>query len=314
MPERRTAPRPDSGLEATREGVAAALAAIVESGLAGAAEEIAAPIRYAVLAPGKRIRPLLVVGAYRTGAGPSDREAGGDGATPAALLELACAVELVHAYSLVHDDLPCMDDDQLRRGRATAHVRFGVREAILAGAALMPMAMRLLDDSARALGLEEERAARLMRILAAASGGAGMVGGQLLDLRAEGRHVGHDELERIHLGKTARLIEASCVIGGTAAGVDAETLGRLGRFGRSLGLAFQVVDDILDVTGTAQAMGKAGGRDVALGKATYPGFAGLAKAKTRARTLVGRALAELEPVERADDLREIARWVVERDR
>lgn len=305
--ERPTTTDPVSGLDATREAVASALAEVVEIGLAGAPEAIAAPIRYAVLAPGKRIRPLLVVAAFRTGRAAV-------GAAPPAIVRLACAVELVHAYSLVHDDLPCMDDDELRRGRPTVHMEFGVREAILAGAALMPMAIRLLNDAASGLGLDDAAAAGLMRILAAASGGAGMVGGQLLDLRAEGRRVEHAELERIHLGKTARLIEASCVIGGTAAEVEPRTLGRLGRFGRALGLAFQVVDDILDVTGTAQSMGKAGGRDEALGKATYPGLAGLDGARARARILMGRGLAELEPVEGADDLREIARWVVDRDR
>lgn len=306
----RPAAAPDSRLGATREAVAAALAEIIDRGLAGAPAEIAAPIRYAVLAPGKRIRPLLVVAAFRTG----PRAAGASPGGPAPAVRLACVVELVHAYSLIHDDLPCMDDDELRRGRPTVHVQFGVREAILAGAALMPMAMGLLHESARELGLADGVAARLMRILAEASGGAGMVGGQLLDLRAEGRRVELEELERIHLGKTARLIEASCVMGGTAAGADARILGRLGRFGRALGLAFQVVDDILDVTGTAQSMGKAGGRDEALGKATYPGLAGLDGARSRSRDLLRGALDELEPVPRADELREIARWVVDRDR
>lgn len=305
--DRTTTTPPDSGLDVARDAVGSALAEVVERGLAGAPEAIAAPIRYAVLAPGKRIRPLLVVAAFRTG--PGGREG-----VPPALFRLACAVELVHAYSLVHDDLPCMDDDELRRGRPTAHVEFGVREAIHAGAALMPMAMRALHDSARDLALGDDVAASLMRILAAASGGAGMVGGQLLDLRAEGRPVEHAELERIHLGKTARLIEACCLMGGTASRVDARTLGRLGRFGRALGLAFQVVDDILDVTGTAQSMGKAGGRDEALGKATYPGLVGVEEARGRARSLMGRGLAELRPVEGAGDLRDIARWVVDRDR
>ncbi len=305
--------RPDSD----RTAVDRELARVVESGLARAPAAIADPVRYAVLAPGKRVRPLLVIASYRAaGGGARTGRATGIDTPPVsdAVLRLACAVELVHAYSLMHDDLPCMDDDELRRGRATVHVRFGVREAILAGAALMPMAVRTLDEAGRALALDEDTIARLVRILTAASGAGGMVGGQLLDLRAEGRRVGDAELEGIHLGKTARLIEASCVLGGTAAGSDAAGLARLGRFGRWLGLAFQVVDDILDVTGTAQSMGKTGGRDEALGKATYAGLLGLEGARARARDLVGRALAEIAPMAGADDLARIARWVVERDR
>ncbi|MCG8469067.1 MAG: polyprenyl synthetase family protein, partial [Gemmatimonadetes bacterium] len=210
--------------------------------------------------------------------------------------------------------LPCMDDDELRRGRPTVHVRFGVRAAVLAGAALMPLAIRVVSRSAIELGLDDRRASELIGALASASGGSGMVGGQLLDLQAEGVTIGADELERIHRGKTARLIAASCAIGGLAADAATDTVQRLTRYGEALGLAFQTVDDILDVTGSAQRMGKRGGRDEALGKATTPSLLGLEGARERAGRLGAEALRQIEPLSGTEGLRALARLVLERDR
>lgn len=297
-------------IPAARSAIDASLRSLLDDTLVHAPARIAAPIRYAVLAPGKRVRPLLVLAAHEA---VSNTPALRNGAREA-ILRLACGVELVHAYSLVHDDLPCMDDDDLRRGRPTVHVEFGERDAVLAGAALMPLAVEVVATAARDLGAGDRTAGRLAGILTAASGGGGMVGGQWLDLQAEGRAVDVDELDRIHRGKTSRLIEASCLMGGLAAGGSDEDLRRLGAYGRSLGLAFQVVDDILDVTGSTQAMGKTGGRDAELGKATYPNVVGLDRARERASELVRAALAEIEPMAGAGSLERIARLVVDRER
>ena len=299
-----------ASLEGARAAVNRELAVWLDEALA-AGGGIADSIRYAVLAPGKRIRPLLVIGAWEAAGG---RTESGPNGRAGALCRLALGPELVHAYSLVHDDLPCMDDDDLRRGRPTVHVRYGERVAILAGAAIQPLAVLAVGDGAAGLELEEAVTARLIAVLARASGGRGMVGGQLLDLEAERADVGFERLERIHLGKTASLISACCTMGGLAARAPEETVDRLTRFGISIGLAFQTVDDILDVTGSARAMGKVGGRDEALGKATTPSILGLDGARERARELGRAALEELAPLPTAHRLREIGRLILERDR
>ncbi len=295
-------------LERVRDGIDQALAAWLDERLVCAPGEIAEPIRHAVLAPGKRIRPLLVIASWEAAGGRLD-------ALPErALYRLACGPELVHAYSLIHDDLPCMDDDDLRRGRPTAHVKFGVSAAIYAGAALMPLAVRTVVDATAELGLSQELASRIIITLTAASGGGGMVGGQLLDLRAEGVAIGAAELERIHAGKTARLIAASCAIGALAAAPSEATVERLTRYGEALGLAFQSVDDILDRTGSTHRMGKTGGRDEELGKATTPSVFGLEGARSRAKRLGAEALEQLEPLGHTNGLESLARLVLERDR
>ncbi len=207
-----------------------------------------------------------------------------------------------------------MDDDDLRRGQPTVHVAFGVRTAIYAGAALMPLAVRVVGSAAEGLGLGADVSSQLITTLTAASGGAGMVGGQLLDLQAERVEVDLEGLERIHLGKTARLIAACCTMGGLAAEAEADTIDRLSRYGVAIGLAFQTVDDILDVTGSSRAMGKVGGRDIELGKATTPSVMGLDGARTRAEDLGSVALDAIAPLDGAAGLREIARLVLERDR
>lgn len=258
-------------------------------------------VRYAVLSPGKRIRPLLLVASYRALGGENP-----------AIADLALSVELVHAYSLVHDDLPCMDDDVLRRGRPTVHVKFGVPGAVLTGAALMPLAVRAIVRSGPRLGLQPTVVDRLVETLTAASGASGMVGGQLLDLRAEGQRVTGDELEEIHSGKTGRLMAACAVMGGIAAGASGARLDALRRFGLGLGLAFQAVDDILDLRGTAGELGKESGRDRALGKATYPALFGVEGTERISRAFAEAAMAELALFDRPDGLRVIASYVIER--
>ena len=297
-------------LAATRAAVNAELGAWLNEALRDAGA-IAEPIRHAVLAPGKRIRPLLLIAAWEAagGAVPLDGED-----PPAPLCRLALGPELVHAYSLVHDDLPCMDDDELRRGRPTLHVRYGERVAILAGAAMQPLAVLAVGEGAAGLGVDDADVARLIAVLAEASGGAGMVGGQLLDLRAEGEEVDFNTLERIHLGKTSSLIRACCTMGGVAAGASEETIARLTRFGTAIGLAFQTVDDILDVTGSSRRMGKVRGRDEALGKATTPSLLGLSGASERAEQLGRDAFRELSSLPAAELLRKIGRLILERDR
>ncbi|MFQ5890437.1 MAG: polyprenyl synthetase family protein [Gemmatimonadota bacterium] len=295
---------PGGGVVASMQAdVERALELLIEREMDGLPPAVGDPIRYAVLGPGKRLRPLLLIGAYRACGG---RHAG--------VAELACSVELVHAYSLAHDDLPCMDDDVLRRGRPTLHVRFGVPAAVLAGAALMPLAVRTIWHAGETLGLPETAVRRLITTLTTAAGARAMVGGQLLDLRAEGRRVMREELERIHAGKTAALIAASVVMGGIAAGAEEEVLAGLSRFGYRLGLAFQAVDDILDLTGTDQELGKQSGRDVALGKATYPALFGLEEAERISRELAERARRELDRFPNGVELREIADYVIRRRR
>ena len=292
---------PLAALEAESRRIDGALEELVERELAGCSSAVAELVGHAVLAPGKRVRPLLVVAAYEAGGG-----------SDTGVVDLACSVELVHAYSLIHDDLPCMDDDLLRRGRPTAHVLFGVGPAILGGASLMPLAIQTVWQGSARLGLDESRARALTAELAAASGGAGMVGGQLLDLRAEGRETSPAQLERIHRGKTARLIAASAVMGAMAAGLDPAGLTRFRRFGGRLGLAFQVIDDILDMTGTTREMGKTGGRDAALGKATYPSVLGIEAAERRGRELASLARLELQGLEGAEALHALTDFVVDR--
>ena len=284
-----------------RERIERALQEFLEEELAGVSPMVSGPIEYAVMSPGKRIRPLLLMAAYSSMGGEAEE-----------VVQLACSVELVHAYSLVHDDLPCMDDDVLRRGRPTVHVRFGVGPAVMAGAALMPMAVQSIHRAAGRLRLDDDTVRALVRTLTSASGATGMVGGQLLDLRAEGREVGGEELERIHTGKTARLISASVAMGGIAARADHAEVRKLQRFGLRLGLAFQAIDDILDLRGSTEELGKESGRDTALRKATYPGIFGLAEAESISRDLAAAAASELAELPGSQSLRQLARYIIDR--
>ena len=207
---------------------------------------------------------------------------------------LSCAPEIIHTYSLVHDDLPCMDDDAMRRGRPTVHKAFDSRVAIVAGLILIPLAIVVVREGARDLGADIEISARITRVLLRAAGAGGMIGGQVRDLAGEGKELSLTERETVHLTKTAAIIAASLQIGAIAASAPEPFVDAFQRFGLAIGLAFQVMDDVLDVTSTAGAMGKSTGRDIALGKSTFPSLLGVDGARLRAATLINEATSALE--------------------
>ncbi|HKC79769.1 MAG TPA: farnesyl diphosphate synthase [Gemmatimonadaceae bacterium] len=242
---------------------------------------IADAVKYGLKSPGKRLRPLLLVFAYRAAGGTRDASL------------LACAPEVIHGYSLIHDDLPCMDDDDMRRGRPTVHKVYGSRTAILAGVAMIPLAARVVRDSAREMGLKPEATGRVLETLLHASGAAGMIGGQLQDLAGEGLALSLHEREAIHSAKTGAIIVASVRMGALAAEADATNVTALEFYGRSIGLAFQIMDDVLDITSTTTAMGKTAGRDAVLGKSTYPALLGVEGARKRAQALIEDGLDSL---------------------
>src|SRR6267378_8511238 len=256
-------------------------------------------MRYSVFAGGKRIRPILCLETSRVFA--SD-------VTPA--LHPACAIEFLHTYSLIHDDLPALDNDDLRRGKPTCHKKFGEATAILAGDALLTLAFEALANAP----LEPARRVAILSHVAASAGTVnGMVGGQVADLEAEGRAIQAAELEYIHRSKTAALIRASVVAGAIGGGADDENVARLKRFGETIGWAFQVVDDILDVEESSAALGKTAGKDAQQQKATYPALYGLEKSRQFAAELESRAMAELAPYgNRAARLQELAELIVHR--
>lgn len=292
-----------------RERIEAVLSGLVDELLAGSPASIAEPIRYAVESGGKRLRPILCVAAYRAVRG------GGEGEEPGGIRTVACAIELIHTYSLMHDDLPCMDDDDLRRGRPTAHRVFGEERTMVAAAALIPLAALAAERGGRALGLRPDERMALVGELCAAAGGGGMVGGQVLDLAAEGRAVALEELEAIHRAKTGALLAASLRLGGLAARASGEALEALGAYGRCIGLAFQIADDILDVTGRTAVIGKTAGRDQALAKATFPALLGLDAARERAEAEADAAIDALRRAGIATpELEALARFSIERDR
>ena len=299
-------------------GFLCAEAAAVDEALAWVAEHcaatfpaaLAAPVGYTLGTRGKRLRPILCVAAYRVASGRRE-------AAEPALYRFACATELVHTYSLVHDDLPCMDDDDLRRGRPTVHRVHGAAAALLAGAALLPLAVELVVTQARALGVAQGEAARLVGGLCEAVGARGMVGGQHLDLEAEASDASGStdaaRLEAIHRAKTGALLTASLWLGAAAGGADAPLLEALTRYGAALGLAFQIADDVLDVTAETTALGKTAARDLALGKVTYPSLFGVDGARALARARADEAVAALGAAGIASPaLHALAHYVVER--
>jgi farnesyl diphosphate synthase len=255
-------------------------------------------MRYAVLGGGKRLRPLLVYASAHA-FGESGTQLDGS----------ACAVELIHAYSLVHDDLPAMDDDALRRGRPTCHIVFGEAMAILAGDALQALAFEILsnDDGDAVIGMEKQR------VLGRACGAEGMAGGQALDLAAVGHRLTLAELEHMHACKTGALIRASVRLGALTAGADANALDMLDRYADTVGLAFQVRDDILDVEGDAAVIGKTAGKDAAADKPTFPSIIGLDASRARLRELTAIALDAIAPLgTSADLLQELANYAAHR--
>ena len=292
-----------SRIEACRERVDRALASWLQPE-PGEPARLNEALRYSVLGGGRRVRTLLV---YTTG--------NALGVAAEALDGPACAVELIHAYSLVHDDLPAMDDDDLRRGRPTCHRAFDEATAILAGDALQVVAFRILSSDPAMTASAPQRL-DMIRLLAEASGPRGMAGGQAIDLESAGRAITIDELETMHSMKTGALIRASVLLGAlsypqlTSAEFDA-----LGRYADCVGLAFQIQDDILDIEGDEQLMGKITGADAARAKPTYPSIAGLAAAKKKASLLHREAVSALEPLgNRAPGLAELSEFIVRRSR
>jgi len=258
-------------------------------------------MRYSLLAGGKRMRPALCIAAGEIFDAPDDD-----------VLRAGCAIEMIHTYSLIHDDLPSMDDDDLRRGRPTCHKVFGEALAILAGDALLTRAFEVLAGSTDPDGAER-RLAILAEIAAAAGTPFGMVAGQVFDIEGGHRATSESQLDRLHAAKTGAMLTVSVVAGARCGGAPDDDLERLRVYGRSVGLAFQIADDLLDVTGTPEELGKTPGKDAAAGKATYPAVYGLEASRARARSLVETALDVLQPFgERAERLREIACFVIDR--
>jgi len=284
-----------------RETVDRALRDVTAQQLENCAGSVAEAVRYALEGSGKRIRGAIVLASYRACGGHGDAS------------RLAAAVEIVHAYSLVHDDLPCMDDDAFRRGRPTVHRAFDVRTATIAGVAMVPIAVRSAYRAARELGRSAEQATEIVRELMRASGASGMVGGQWLDLAAAGGDTTVRELERMHRMKTGALLCASARIGARAANASEQIVAALDRFGAEVGLAFQIVDDVLDVTSTSDVLGKTVGSDASRGKRTYPALLGVTGALDRAREHVSAAREALAAQGiLSDELDALARYAVER--
>jgi geranylgeranyl pyrophosphate synthase len=251
-----------------------AIAALSEGGLDGVPGDLVEAVRYALAGEGKRLRPILALHIYEACGGTADISA------------LAIAVELIHTYSLVHDDLPCMDDDDVRRGRPTVHRKFSAREAILAGAALIPISARTIFREGRRLGYSEGKCGAIATELLQSAGAGGMIGGQLRDLEAEGGSLTLAEMESLHSAKTGELIGAAARMGAIAADASAEDLAAIEKFARALGLAFQIMDDVLDATEKTETIGKTAGRDAVLGKSTYVSLLGVGQARSRAEELV----------------------------
>lgn len=284
-----------------RAAVQKALDGFCARWLADIAPLTAEAIRYALLGEGKRLRAILVMEAYRACGGTRS------------VVDLAASVEVVHAYSLVHDDLPCMDDDDVRRGRPTVHRVYGVPIATAAGLAMVPLAARGAWHAAKSMELPDDVAGAIVRDLMDASGAGGMIGGQLLDLEAEGVHLNLEAMERVHRLKTGALIMSSVTVGARAAFAPESRREALARYGAAIGLAFQIADDVLDITATTDQLGKTAGRDLDLNKSTYPALLGVEGAIERAVALVESACAALaEEGLLTPTLEQLARYIVER--
>ena len=264
-----------------RRDIDTELAAVAAAEL-GVPDRLSDAIHYSLTGEGKRFRGLLLLASY-------DALRGSGNAT-----KLAAAVEVVHAYSLVHDDLPCMDNDSIRRGRPTTHRQFDVATATVAGVAMVPLAVALTLRAAESLGLQNGASKRLVTVLMDASGASGMVGGQLMDLEGEKRPLSMGELEAVHRAKTGALITASFSMGAIAAGATEAAVAALTEAGNALGLAFQIADDVLDATQSSESLGKTAGSDAALSKSTYVSHLGVEAARRRSESLIADAMARLE--------------------
>lgn len=261
-------------------------------------------MRYSLFAGGKRIRPVLCLAAA---------EALHTDPTP--FLSIACSLECIHTYSLIHDDLPAMDNDDLRRGKPTNHKVFGEAEAILAGDGLLTFAFELLSDTEISGDMTSDERIRIIHIIAKAIGSEGMVGGQAMDIASEGKDIPFETLQFLHSCKTGALITASVQTGAVIGQATEEQFKALSEYGKSIGLAFQIVDDLLDVEGTEEKLGKAVGADAALNKATYPALFGIEETHKKAMNAVNNALKALDNFdEKADYLRELAKYIYYRTR
>ncbi|MBU4118234.1 MAG: polyprenyl synthetase family protein [Proteobacteria bacterium] len=261
-------------------------------------------MRYSLFAGGKRIRPILALATAEALHAPTKD-----------LLPAACALECIHTYSLIHDDLPAMDDDDLRRGKPTSHMVFGEAEAILAGDGLLSFAFELLTHPDAQQSISPVAQLRMINLIAKAIGPEGMVGGQSLDLAAEGQTIPFEHLKLIHGYKTGALITASVQAGAIFGNATEEQFAALSRYGTQIGLAFQIIDDLLDVEGTTENLGKTAGADVSRNKATYPAFFGVAETKVMARDAINAALTALETFDaKAEPLRALARYIYERNK
>ena len=285
--------------DAQRERIESALDSFLPSAQTKP-ETLHEAMRYSIFAGGKRLRPILCLAAAEACGGEDEL------AIPA-----ACAVECVHTYSLIHDDLPCMDDDDLRRGKPTNHKVYGEAVAVLAGDALLTLAFEIVGSSEPA---DRFRAGDMVLDLAITSGSRHLVGGQVADIEGEGAGLGARELRFIHESKTAALLTCSLRLGAMAAGANPTQLEALTTFGRATGLAFQVIDDILDVTQTSEKLGKSAGKDEATDKATYPAVHGLEESRKEAARLTHTAISSLEPFgETSARLEQIAHYLLDRD-
>ena len=265
-------------------------------------ESLREAMRYSLLAGGKRLRPILCLAAFELAGGEGDLA-----------LPTAVALEMIHTMSLIHDDLPAMDNDDLRRGQPTNHKMFGEANAILAGDALLTRAFEMV--ALRSPGVSAERLLQVVGELSLASGAPGLVGGQVVDLESEGKSVDLETLEYIHLHKTGALLRACVISGALVAGADATLQAALHTYARGIGLAFQIIDDILDVTASSDVLGKTAGKDLTADKTTYPKLLGLEESRRRADGLVAEAKAALEPWrDRAAPLLALADYITSRDR
>jgi farnesyl diphosphate synthase len=296
------APWAAAHLERVEQALSRWVTAEVPAGQAhGAPADLVQAMRYAVLDGGKRLRPLLVLAACEAVQGQE-----------AAALRAACATELIHAYSLVHDDMPCMDNDVLRRGKPTVHVQFGEASALLAGDALQALAFELLTPEGDEIPAQTQ--ARLCRLLARAAGSAGMAGGQAIDLASVGQPLSEQQLRDMHQRKTGALLQGSVLMGAACGPADAVQWQALTAYGAAIGLAFQVVDDILDVTADSATLGKTAGKDALADKPTYVSVLGLERSQRYARELLDTACTALAQARlaRPEALRALAHMVVDR--